>query len=49
MNIDLPDEIRCSLIKIAVQQCISVDQLVSDILGEYVRSYNELQSELEAW
>jgi hypothetical protein len=49
MNIDLADDIRCALTKIADQQSKTLNQLVIDILDEYVRSENELQIELEAW
>ena len=49
MNIDLPDGTRRLLIEIADRQKITVEKLVNDIVIEYVRSENELQSELEAW
>ena len=49
MNIDLPDGTRRVLIEIADRQRITVEKLVNDIVIEYVRSENELQSELEAW
>ncbi len=49
MNIDLPDNTRRVLNGIADRQRITVEKLVNDIINEYVRSENELQSELEAW
>ena len=49
MNIDLPDGTRRVLIEIADRQRITVEKLINDIVIEYVRSENELQSELEAW
>ena len=49
LNIDLPDNTRRVLNEIADRQRITVEKLVNDIINEYVRSENELQSELEAW
>ena len=49
MNIDLPDNTRRVLVEIANRQRITVEKLVNDIINEYVRSENELQSELKAW
>jgi predicted DNA-binding ribbon-helix-helix protein len=49
MEIDLPDELTRILREIADQQRITVEKLVNELINEYVRSANELASELEAW
>ncbi len=49
MNIDLADDTRRVLTEISDQQSITINRLAQEILNEYVRSENELQSELKAW